>query len=235
MIRDRIQTFKLFLASQIGVSSGNVLLGRAVNSGTAQELTIGNGLVITGTTLSATGGGSGLPAHVADLANPHQVTKLQVGLGNADNTSDANKPISIAVASALAAIDVNPARTVANAAERLGLSLADAQGTVIVQLDGSGWLLYEGGNPSVPADWLKLTEGGTAIIRSATPPSDTSVIWFDTESGTSLVWYVDAWVETSGASGGDSGNVIVALTWAAYGLLTAEQQNDPTKTYFIID
>lgn len=27
----------------------------------------------------------------------------------------------------------------------------------------------------------------------------------------------------------------VALTWTAYGLLTAEQQNDPTKTYFIID
>ena len=73
------------------------------------------------------------------------------------------------------------------------------------------------------------------IIRSATPPSDTSVIWFDTESATELIWYVDAWVETSSASGGESGNVIVALTWTAYGLLTAEQQNDPTKTYFIVD
>ena len=42
-----------------------------------------------------------IAAHVADIANPHQVTKSQVGLGNADNTSDANKPISSAVQSAL--------------------------------------------------------------------------------------------------------------------------------------
>lgn len=40
-------------------------------------------------------------AHVADLANPHVVTKTQVGLGNVDNTSDLNKPISTAVQAAL--------------------------------------------------------------------------------------------------------------------------------------
>ena len=39
--------------------------------------------------------------HVADLNNPHQVTKEQVGLGNVDNTSDANKPISNATQTAL--------------------------------------------------------------------------------------------------------------------------------------
>lgn len=32
--------------------------------------------------------------HVADLNNPHQVTKEQVGLGNVDNTSDLDKPVS---------------------------------------------------------------------------------------------------------------------------------------------
>jgi hypothetical protein len=37
-------------------------------------------------------------AHVANTSNPHSVTKSQVGLGNADNTSDANKPISSAEA-----------------------------------------------------------------------------------------------------------------------------------------
>ena len=46
---------------------------------------------------------SALGAHVANTSNPHSVTKAQVGLGNVDNTSDANKPISTAVASALAA------------------------------------------------------------------------------------------------------------------------------------
>jgi len=43
-----------------------------------------------------------LGAHVANTSNPHSVTKAQVGLGNVDNTSDADKPISTAVASALA-------------------------------------------------------------------------------------------------------------------------------------
>lgn len=39
--------------------------------------------------------------HVADKANPHQVTKSQIGLGNVDNTSDINKPISNATQTAL--------------------------------------------------------------------------------------------------------------------------------------
>ena len=32
--------------------------------------------------------------HITDYRNPHKVTKAQVGLGNVDNTSDVNKPIS---------------------------------------------------------------------------------------------------------------------------------------------
>ena len=39
--------------------------------------------------------------HVVDTTNPHSVTKDQVGLGNVDNTSDANKPVSIAQQTAL--------------------------------------------------------------------------------------------------------------------------------------
>lgn len=42
-----------------------------------------------------------LGAHKASTENPHGVTKTQVGLGNADNTSDANKPISTAQQTAL--------------------------------------------------------------------------------------------------------------------------------------
>ena len=33
-------------------------------------------------------------AHIANINNPHSVTKAQVGLANVDNTSDANKPVS---------------------------------------------------------------------------------------------------------------------------------------------
>lgn len=39
--------------------------------------------------------------HIADLNNPHQVTKTQVGLGNVNNTADADKPISTATQTAL--------------------------------------------------------------------------------------------------------------------------------------
>lgn len=46
-----------------------------------------------------------LSTHIADTGNPHSVTKAQVGLGNADNTSDANKPVSSAQATAIAAAD----------------------------------------------------------------------------------------------------------------------------------
>lgn len=39
--------------------------------------------------------------HAENKKNPHGVTKAQVGLGNVDNTSDANKPISNATQTAL--------------------------------------------------------------------------------------------------------------------------------------
>ena len=42
-----------------------------------------------------------LDEHIADKENPHQVTKVQVGLGNVDNTADIDKPVSNAVSSAI--------------------------------------------------------------------------------------------------------------------------------------
>lgn len=41
-------------------------------------------------------------SHVTDITNPHNVTKAQVGLGNVNNTSDMNKPVSTAVQTELA-------------------------------------------------------------------------------------------------------------------------------------
>ena len=42
-----------------------------------------------------------LSSHTGNRNNPHAVTKEQVGLGNVDNTSDADKPVSTAVQAAL--------------------------------------------------------------------------------------------------------------------------------------
>lgn len=45
--------------------------------------------------------GNDLSDHIFDHDNPHLVTKEQIGLNNVDNTSDLNKPISIATQMAL--------------------------------------------------------------------------------------------------------------------------------------
>ena len=55
-----------------------------------------------------------LKVHTDRTDNPHNVTKVQVGLGNVDNTSDLNKPISTATQTALdskASTDDIPTKT----------------------------------------------------------------------------------------------------------------------------
>jgi hypothetical protein len=49
-----------------------------------------------------TGGGTS-DSHISNTNNPHKVTKAQVGLGNVDNTSDLNKPVSTAQQEAISA------------------------------------------------------------------------------------------------------------------------------------
>lgn len=50
---------------------------------------------------AASGVQTNLTSHTNNKSNPHSVTKAQVGLGNVDNISDANKPISTATQTAL--------------------------------------------------------------------------------------------------------------------------------------
>lgn len=54
------------------------------------------------TTASLNALNTSISTHVNKKDNPHAVTKAQVGLGNVDNTSDANKPVSTATNTELA-------------------------------------------------------------------------------------------------------------------------------------
>lgn len=63
---------------------------------------------------------SDLTAHTDDSSNPHSVTKTQAGLGNADNTSDANKPVSSAAQTALDAKLDDSQKGAANGLAELG-------------------------------------------------------------------------------------------------------------------
>jgi len=56
--------------------------------------------------------------HSLNTSNPHQITKTQVGLGNVDNTSDANKPVSTPQATSIA-LKVSIAQGVPNAGKTL--------------------------------------------------------------------------------------------------------------------
>lgn len=78
-------------------SSDATLLARANHTGT-QAISTVTGLQ---TALDAKAAAADLSSHTGNTSNPHSVTKAQVGLSNADNTSDANKPVSTATQTAL--------------------------------------------------------------------------------------------------------------------------------------
>jgi len=89
-----------------GIQSGaqvNVLEGVQRN-GIDLTLTGKKVNVLVPTTASEVGAepaNSNIQTHIFSTSNPHSVTKAQVGLGSADNTSDTNKPVSIAQKAAL--------------------------------------------------------------------------------------------------------------------------------------
>ena len=81
------------------INSVNSTLSKAI----ADEVTRAKGVESTlsssiDSTLST------LNSHITNKSNPHEVTKAQVGLGNVDNTSDLNKPISTATKTELDSI-----------------------------------------------------------------------------------------------------------------------------------
>lgn len=98
------------LSLQNGINTLNDdLTAEISNRGTADGILQGNIDTLSGTvsdnytTLDGKIGDNktAIDNHIADKTNPHEVTKSQVGLGNVDNTSDLNKPISTATQNAL--------------------------------------------------------------------------------------------------------------------------------------
>lgn len=79
----------------IGLATG-VLAGLTLNNLTNALKTAYDNAV---TWISANG--TNTVNHLSNTSNPHSVTKSQVGLGNVDNTSDVDKPISNATQTAL--------------------------------------------------------------------------------------------------------------------------------------
>lgn len=101
-----------------------------------------------------------IDSHIASTSNPHSVTKTQLGLGNVDNTSDANKPVSTATQTALnGKVDENAAITGATKTK----ITYDAKGLVT-----SGADLAASDLPVVSPDkgGFGLTQATTSIVKN---------------------------------------------------------------------
>jgi hypothetical protein len=96
---------------------------------------------------------SALAAHTGSASNPHSVTKTQVGLGNADNTSDADKPVSTAAQTALAG---KASALTASATVYLGLD-----GKPSVALSAAAAVDLGGGLVGVPVTSHSFAAGDT--------------------------------------------------------------------------
>lgn len=119
------------IAFKNSLSSSDVGLGNVTNVSTndqtptyTQASSLTN--ILSGEKLSVSMGKimkaiADLISHIANKSNPHGVTKLQVGLGNVDNTSDIDKPVSTAQAQAIS-VAANSGST---AMEKLNTHIAD--------------------------------------------------------------------------------------------------------------
>ena len=97
------------LSTKSAPTSGDTVLARDILTNKAVEIPIeslgggGSGLALGETSSTAYRGDRGKIAydHSQTIGNPHGTTKNDIGLGNVDNTSDLNKPISTATQTAL--------------------------------------------------------------------------------------------------------------------------------------
>lgn len=83
---------------------GDVGLGSVDNtSDAAKPVSTAQAAAIADAKKAGTDAQATANAHIARKDNPHGLTKSQIGLGNVDNTSDMDKPVSTAQAAAIAA------------------------------------------------------------------------------------------------------------------------------------
>ena len=112
-----------------------------------------------GTATPSSGGGTsgGAVESVNGKTGAVTLTKADVGLGNVDNTSDANKPISTATQNALTAIE-GELETISTDLTELGEQVADIQSDVNVLKASHSFQVFNGA-PSelaVTSSWANI-------------------------------------------------------------------------------
>jgi len=125
---------------------------------------------------------SGLATHIADVANPHAVTKTQVGLGNVDNTSDATKNSATATltnktisASDNTITDLSAANVTNRTRSQVFQLRADGVGGIVDgNNEGPDYAFtgtptsYVRGWTILPKDWASGTDAAVKLIMRST-------------------------------------------------------------------
>lgn len=138
-------------------------------------------------------------SHLASSNNPHTVTKAQIGLENADNTSDNEKPVS---ALQQAALDLKADITfVQNAIQASAYTHPQTSGNKHIPAGGSNGQI------------LRWSADGTASWES---PSDSSSNGTFSSTSTKLITERDAYYGTPNFNGGKKSNstTLYAPTYA---------------------
>lgn len=124
--------------------------GRRTSELTSRALEAGDKVIVAtaaGDNVAATLGDDFEALQTADARtdNPHTVTKAQVGLGNVDNTSDADKPVSTLTQSALDALNVANVAALASITPANGSTVV-TQGYYTVGDGGANVYKYDSGS-----------------------------------------------------------------------------------------
>ena len=170
-----------------------------------------------------------IDTHIANTLNPHSVTKAQVGLSDADNTSDVNKPISTATQTAL---DGKAALSHTHPLSEITQSSATTN--QVPMWNGSAWV------PTTPASGIP--GGSNTQVQyndSGTFAGDANYIWNKTTK--KLTLKADALASTTQSSNvlenttaaltGSRIQVSPATQWSGRGWKTASVAGSQSVDY----
>lgn len=118
---------------------------------------------------------SNIQSHISSTSNPHSVTKNQIGLGNVDNTSDVNKPVSTYQAIAIGSRISSTEKGVAN-----GVATLDGYGKIPVSQ-----------MPSMADDVVEILG-----MYPGNPTGPAGSIYYNTNAKTLLSYNGSTWVGT---------------------------------------
>lgn len=122
--------------------------------------------------------GTNVLNHLSNTSNPHSVTKSQVGLSNVDNTSDVNKPVSTAQATA----DSNVQTFSINRANHIGTQLASTISDFATQVNS---LITSALASFKTANFLDFTSSGQTQINSKVDKTS----WIDISATSTIVGF----------------------------------------------